>query len=111
MWKMLQKKRPQDYVISTGRTYSIKDFVNIATNYLKMNVKWVGKGLKEKLVYKHNNKTIIKINPKFFRPSEVNILIGDYSKAKKELNWKPKTDLKKLIKIMIDDEIKYYTKS
>ncbi len=111
MWKMLQKKKPDDYIISTGKTYSIKDFINIATNYLKMNVKWVGKGLSEKLVYKHNNKTIIKINPKFFRPSEVNILMGDSSKAKKELNWKPKTNLKKLIKIMIDDEIKYYVKS
>ena len=69
------------------------------------------KGFKRKLVYKHNNKTIIKINPKFFRPSEVNILMGDSSKAKKELNWKPKTNLKKLIKIMIDEEIKYYVKS
>ena len=73
-----------------------------------MDVKWIGHGLKEKLVFKNNNKVIIKINPKFFRPSEVNILIGNSSKAKKKLNWTPKTNLKELIKIMIDEEKKYY---
>ena len=108
MWKMMQKKKPDDYVIATGKTYSIKDFINIATNYLKMDVKWVGKGLNEKLINNKDKKIIIKINPKFFRPSEVNILTGDASKARKFLGWKPKTSLKKLISIMIDQEIKYY---
>ncbi|MDC3184602.1 GDP-mannose 4,6-dehydratase [Candidatus Pelagibacter sp.] len=108
MWKMLQKNKPDDYVISTGKTHSIKDFVNIATSYLNMNVEWVGKGINEKLINKDNKKVLIKINPKYFRPSEVNILIGDSSKARKHLNWKPKTNLRKLIRIMIDDEIKYY---
>ena len=75
-----------------------------------MKVKWKGQGLKEKLINKKNNKIIIKINPKFFRPSEVNILTGNYAMAKKDLNWKPKVNLKELIKIMIDDEIKYYKK-
>ena len=88
----------------------IKDFIDIATSYLKMNVEWIGKGLNEKLINKVSKKVLIKINPKYFRPSEVNILIGDYSKAKKHLKWKPKTNLKKLISIMIDDEIKYYNK-
>ena len=60
------KKKPSDYVIATGKTYSIKYFINVATKYLKMNVKWVGKGLNEKLINKDNNKTIIKINPKVF---------------------------------------------
>jgi len=110
MWKMLQRKKPKDYVISTGKTYSIKEFINIATKYLNMKVKWKGQGLKEKLINKKNNKIIIKINPKFFRPSEVNILTGNYAMAKKDLNWKPKVNLKELIKIMIDDEIKYYKK-
>ncbi len=107
MWKMLQQKKPDDYVISTGKTYSIKDFINKATNYLKMDVRWQGHGLKEKLINKKNNKTIIKINPKFFRPAEVNILIGNSKKARMKLKWKPKTDLNKLIKIMVDEEIKY----
>ena len=110
MWKMLQKKKPQDYVISTGKTYSIKEFINIATKYLKMKVKWRGKGLKERLINTKTKRTIIKINPKYFRPSEVNILTGDYAKAKKDLKWRPKTNLTKLIKIMIDEEIKYYNK-
>jgi len=108
MWKMLQKSKPDDYVIATGKTYSIKDFINIATKYLKMDVRWVGKGLNEKLINNRDKKTIIKINPKFFRPAEVNILIGNPEKAKKELNWEPKTNINQLIKIMIDEEIKYY---
>ena len=110
MWKMLQRKKPKDYVIATGRTHSIKEFINISAKYLDMNVVWSGKGLNEKLIDKKNNKVIIKINPKFFRPSEVNILIGNYEKAKKDLNWRPKVNLKQLIKIMIDEEIKYYKK-
>ena len=108
MWKMLQMKKPDDYVISTGKTYSIKDFINKATKYLKMNVAWKGTGLNEKLINKNSNKTIIRINPKFFRPAEVNILIGDSKKAQKKLKWKPNTNLDQLIKIMIDEEIKYY---
>ncbi len=105
MWKMLQMKKPDDYVISTGRTYSIKDFINEATKYLKMKVVWRGSGLKERLINLKNNKTIIKINPKNFRPAEVNILIGDSRKAHKILKWKPKTNFEQLIKIMIDEEI------
>jgi len=108
MWRMLQKNKPDDYVIATGKTHSIKDFINIATSYLKMNVEWIGKGLNEKLIDKVSKKVLIKINPKYFRPSEVNILIGDSSKARKYLRWKPKTNLRKLIAIMIEDEIKYY---
>ena len=108
IWKMLQMKKPDDYIIATGKTYSIKDFINKATKYLEMDVKWVGSGLNEKLINKENNKTIIKINPKFFRPAEVNTLTGDASKAKKKLKWEPKTNLDELIKIMIDDELKYY---
>ena len=90
MWKMLQQKKPNDYVVSTGKTHSIKDFINKATKYLKMNVIWRGKGLNERLINKDDNKTLIKINPKYFRPSEVNILIGNSNKAMKKLNWKPK---------------------
>ncbi len=110
MWKMLQVKKASDYVIATGKTYTIKKFIDIATKYLNMDVKWIGKGLNEKLIDNRNKKIIIKINPKFFRPSEVNLLVGNPAKAKRELGWKPKTDLKKLIKIMIDEELRYYNK-
>ena len=108
MWLMLQKKSPEDYVISTGKTYSIKDFINKAVKILNLKTKWVGKGLNEKLINIKNQKIIIKINPKFFRPSEVNMLRGNSSKAKKKLKWIPKTNLDDLIKIMIKDELKFY---
>ncbi len=110
MWKMLQQKKPKDYVISTGKTFSIKYFINLATNYLNMKTKWIGKGLNEKLINIENKKTIIKINPKLFRPAEVNLLRGNSLLAKKELKWSPKTSLGKLVKIMVDDELKYYKK-
>ena len=110
MWKMLQQKKPKDYVISTGKTFSIKYFINLATNYLNIKTKWIGKGLNEKLINIENKKTIIKINPKLFRPSEVNILRGNSLLAKKELKWFPKTSLRKLVEIMIDEELKYYKK-
>ena len=104
---MLQKKKPTDYVISTGKTYSVKQFIDEATKYLNLKTKWIGKGINQKLINKENNKLIIKINKKFFRPTEVNYLKGDSSKAQRELKWKPKTDLKKLVKIMIDEELRF----
>ncbi len=108
MWRMLQNRKPRDYVVSTGKTYSVKQFIDESTKYLKIKTKWIGKGLNQKLINKKNNRVIIKINKKYFRPSEVNYLRGDSSKAQKELKWKPKTDLKKLVKIMIDEEIKNF---
>jgi GDPmannose 4,6-dehydratase len=108
MWLMLQQKKPEDYVVSTGKTYSIKDFINKTVKILNLKTKWTGKGLNEKLLNTSNGKIIVKINPKFFRPAEVNILKGDASKAKKKLKWVPKTNLENLIKIMIDEEIKFY---
>ena len=107
MWKMLQQKKPDDFVISTGKTYSIKEFINKCTSYLGLKTRWTGKGINEKLINSKNKKTIIKINPKYFRPTEVDLLIGDSSKAKKLLKWRAKTDLDKLVKIMMDEEIKY----
>ena len=105
---MLQNKKPRDYVVSTGKTYSVKQFIDESTKYLKLKTKWIGKGLNQKLINQDNNKVIIKINKKYFRPSEVNYLRGDSSRAQKELKWKPKTNLKKLVKIMIDEEIKNF---
>ena len=108
MWKMLQNKSPKDYVISTGKTYSVKEFVNEVARYLNFKTKWIGKSsLNKKLIHTDTNKVLVKINKKFFRPAEVNFLKGDFSKARKELNWKPKTDFKKLVKIMVDEELKY----
>lgn len=108
MWKMLQAKKPDDYVIATGKAYSVKEFINHCTKYLKLNTKWIGKGLNEKLVNTENNKIIVKINKKFFRPSEVNYLRGNYSKAKKILKWKPNVNIKELVKKMLDYDLKKY---
>jgi len=97
MWKMLQQKKPEDFVISTGRAFSIKDFINEAVNYSGLKTKWVGSGLNEKLINTTNNQIIIKINPRFFRPAEVEVLTGKSLKAKKILNWYPKISFKKLV--------------
>tara|TARA_A100001015_G_scaffold319168_1_gene441265 strand:- start:1168 stop:2193 length:1026 start_codon:yes stop_codon:yes gene_type:complete len=102
MWKMLQLRKPDDYVIATGKNYSVKEFVNIASKQMNMNLKWKGKGLNEVAIYK--NKEIIKIDKKYFRPLEVESLRGNFLKAKKNLKWKPKTNLIKLIDKMIEFE-------
>ena len=108
MWKMLQQKIPNDYVISTGETHTVKEFINEAVKYLGLKTTWKGKGLNEELVDLKKNKSIIKINKKFFRPAEVDILLGNSIKAKKNLKWKPETNFKDLVRIMMKDEIKYY---
>ena len=95
-------------LISTGKTFSVKQFINETLKFLKINGKWIGKGLNERLINKRNGKTIIRINPKFFRPAEVDILIGDSSKAHKVLKWKPRVKLKELVKIMLESELKFY---
>jgi GDPmannose 4,6-dehydratase len=103
-WLILQQKNPEDFVIATGKQNSVRDFVNVASKNLKMKIKWRGKGLKE--VGSFNGKDIIKINPRYFRPTEVESLLGDASKAKKKLNWFPKISFEKMIKDMVDEDLK-----
>tara|TARA_B100000073_G_scaffold345744_1_gene355503 strand:- start:8 stop:1030 length:1023 start_codon:yes stop_codon:yes gene_type:complete len=105
MWLMLQQKTPDDYVISTGKTHSVRQFIDLTLKYLKFDYKWIGKGMNERVINKANNKIIIKIDKQFFRPAEVDLLIGDSRKAKRKLKWKPKTNLKKLVKLMVDYDI------
>ena len=106
MWKMMQNKIPKDYVIATGQNHSVKDFINMTTKILNLKTQWVGKGLNEKLINKLNKKNIIEIDKKYFRPTEVENLKGDYLKAKKDLKWKPKTNFKNLVKMMIEADLK-----
>ena len=106
MWMMLQQNQADDYVIATGKSYSVRQFVEEACLNLSIKIKWIGKKEKEKGINKDNGKVIVKINPDFYRPSEVNFLKGDYAKAKQKLKWKPKTSFKELVKIMIETEIK-----
>ena len=104
MWKMLQQKKPQDFVICTGKQYSIKDFINLVSKQLNYPIIWKGKGINEK-GYNHKKQCVIEIHKKYFRPAEVDSLIGSYKKAKKILKWKPKHDINSLIKDMIDYEL------
>ena len=104
MWKMLQNKKPQDYVISTGKQYSVKDFINLSLNVLNIKHNWKGKGINEKC-YDNKGNCIIECDKEYFRPLEVDTLLGDSSKARKELNWKPKYNIYKLIKEMINTEL------
>ena len=106
MWKMMQNKIPKDYVIATGQNHSVKDFINMTTKILNLKTQWVGKGLNEKLINKLNKKIIIEIDKKYFRPTEVENLKGDYLRAKKDLKWKPKTNFKDLVKMMIEADLK-----
>ena len=110
MWKMMQSKNPEDYVIATGKNYSVKQFINEAVKILKIETKWIGKGLNEKLINMQNNKPIISIDKKYFRPAEVDNLKGNYNKAKKELKWKPKTTFSKLVEMMIVSDLDYVKK-
>lgn len=103
MWLILQQETPGDYVISTGETHTIREFVEEAFKAVGMEIVWEGKGLNE--VGKHNGKIVVKINKKFFRPADVDILLGDSSKANKELGWKPKTKFKELVKMMVESDL------
>ncbi len=100
MWKMMQKKIPNDYVIATGKQYSVKDFANLVLKELKIKFKWVGKGINSKC-YDEMGNCIIQCSKKYFRPLEVDTLLGNSSKAKKELNWKPKYKINDLVKEMV----------
>ncbi len=104
IWKMMQQKNADDFVLATGRTYTVRDFIERTFKHLNIKIKWIGKGINEKGINLKNKSVIIKINKKYFRPLEVNYLRGDAKKAKKILKWEPKTNLNKMIKIMIDYE-------
>jgi len=105
MWKILQQKTPEDYVVATGNQYTVKQFINVAAKALDIKIIWKGKGLKEK-GYDQNNKIIIECDKNYLRPLEVNTLLGDARKARSKLKWKPNYNLKQLIQEMIEEEIK-----
>ena len=103
MWKMLQQKKPNDFVIATGKQYSIKEFINLTAKKLSIKISWRGKGLQEK-GYNEKGYPIIECDKAYFRPLDVNTLLGDSRKARKELKWKPKVDINELIDEMISSE-------
>jgi GDPmannose 4,6-dehydratase len=100
MWLMLQQDEPDDYVISTGKQYSVKEFIDEAAPYFGINIIWVNEGLKEMGLDKNTMKPIIKVDPKYFRPAEVETLLGDSTKAKQKLGWGPKISFEQLVEDM-----------
>lgn len=111
MWLMLQADKPDDYVVSTGETHSVREFVEASAKILGFDLVWQGKGLKEIGIDKKTNKTIIQIDPYYFRPAEVDLLIGDCTKAKKLLGWEPKTKFKELVEIMAQSDYEFENKN
>ena len=103
-WLMLQQKKPEDFVIATGKQYSVRDFINFAAKELDMKISWRGKGIHEVGVFE--GKDIIKVDPRYFRPSEVETLLGDASKAKSKLGWSPKITFQELVKEMVQEDLK-----
>lgn len=104
MWLMLQQSEPKDYVIATGKQYSVRDFVEAAAPYFNMQIAWQGSGLDEIGIDTNSNKVVIRINPRYFRPAEVETLLGDASLAERELGWRPKTSFQELVKDMCEHD-------
>ena len=100
MWLMLQQDEPDDYVIATGEQYSVRDFVEKSAPYFGMNIVWDGEGLDEVGIDKNTGKTIVRVNPKYFRPAEVETLLGDATKARQKLGWEPKISFEQLVEDM-----------
>ena len=105
MWLMLQQEKAQDYVIATGETHTVREFVEFAFKEAGMDLVWEGSGIDEVGKDIRTNRIVVRIDPKFFRPAEVQLLIGDSSKARKELNWKPKVSLPELVQMMVDADL------
>jgi GDPmannose 4,6-dehydratase len=105
MWLMLQADKPDDYILATNETHTVREFVEEAAKHLGMHIVWKGKGVHEKGIDKNTGKTVIKIDPKYFRPAEVDVLLGDYSKAKKKLKWKPVVTFKELARLMAEHDL------
>jgi GDPmannose 4,6-dehydratase len=105
MWLMLQRDSPEDYVVATGETHSVRELVELAFSQIGMEIVWEGKGEEERGIEKATGTVRVEVDPKYYRPTEVDCLLGDYSKAKRELGWEPKTTFKELVKEMVAADI------
>ena len=108
MWKMLQTETPDDFILATGESYTIRDFLSLAFNYAEIDIQFEGNNESELVINKKNGEILVTINPEYYRPGEVNFLLGDFSKAKKILNWEPKVRLPELCKLMISKDVERY---
>jgi len=104
MWRILQTEKPDDFVLATNETHTVREFVEESFKLFQEEINWEGIGIKEVGRLKSNGKIVVEIDPRYFRPTEVDLLIGDYSKAKKILGWEPKVTFKELVKIMVTSD-------
>jgi GDPmannose 4,6-dehydratase len=104
MWQMMQQDTPDDYILATNEVHTVREMIEIAGKHFAMNIKWEGEGLVEKGIDANTGKTIIEIDEKYFRPTEVDVLLGDYSKAKKKLGWEPEISFEELITEMCESD-------
>ncbi|UTD28374.1 GDP-mannose 4,6-dehydratase [Bradyrhizobium sp. WD16] len=105
-WLMLQQDRPEDYVIATGEQHSVREFVEIAAREVGITIRWDGKGVEEKGFDAGTGKCLVEVDPRYFRPAEVETLLGDASKAKRNLGWTPKTSFAELVREMMQEDLK-----
>jgi GDPmannose 4,6-dehydratase len=105
MWLMLQQDKPDDYVVATGESHSIREFVEAAFKEIDITIVWSGKGVEEKGIDARTGRALVVVDPVFFRPAEVDSLKGDYTKAKERLGWSPRTTFKELARIMVQHEL------
>ena len=107
MWMMLQQPEPDDYVIATGETHSVREFAELAFAKIGVDLEWAGQGLGERGINKTDGATVVEVDPQFFRPADADYLVGDYSKAKEKLGWSPKTSFKTLVGIMVEHDLSF----
>ncbi|TDP81569.1 GDPmannose 4,6-dehydratase [Halanaerobium saccharolyticum] len=105
MWMMLQNDIPEDFVIATGETHTVREFVEAAFKHVDVEIEWQGEGVEEKGINKDTGKVLVEVDPKYFRPTEVDLLIGDPTKAKEELGWEPKVKFKELVELMVQSDL------
>ena len=105
MYKMLQHEKPDSFVLATSKAYTVRQFVEFAFNVVGIDITWEGSGMSERGINSKTGKTIVKVNKDFFRLSEVDALIGDYSKAEKELGWVPMTNIENMCQIMVESDL------
>ena len=111
MWLMLQEEKPNDYILATGETHSVREFIEESCKFVDIDIIWEGEGINERGINKKTGKTIVEIDPIYFRPVEVDTLLGDYSRAKEILGWEPKVKFKDLVKIMMENDLKLINSS
>jgi GDPmannose 4,6-dehydratase len=103
---MLQQKEPDDYVVATGETHSVREFVELSFRLIGIEVMWEGHGVNERGIDRKTGKVLVEVSREFFRPAEVNILVGDYGKARERLGWEPRTSFDDLVRIMVEADLR-----